>query len=86
MKHRQTPSRVLLNPAAVWRLLDGRDMFQNELARLIGISPGYMSQLMGGTRSPSARLRRRIQRVLGVTDFKDLFIIVPPEVSNTGPE
>ena len=77
MKRRQPSSRVILNPVAVWRLLDERDMSQNEVARLCGLSSGYMSQLMGGSRSPSAHVRRRIQEVLGVTDFDDLFVIEP---------
>ena len=75
MKRRQPSSRVMLNPVSVWQLLDQRDISQNELARLCGLSSGYLSQLMGGTRSPSAHVRRRLQQVLGVTDFDDLFIM-----------
>lgn len=75
MKRRQPSSRVILRAAAVWRLLDERDISQNELARLCGLSSGYMSQLVGGTRSPSAQVRRRIQQALGITDFDELFII-----------
>ena len=37
MKRRQAPLLVLLNPAAVWRLLDELDMSQNELARRSGL-------------------------------------------------
>ncbi len=69
--------RVLLKTAAVWELLDRLNISQNELARRCGISRGYMSQLMRGERSPSPRLRRRMQQVLGVDDFHRLFIIVP---------
>ncbi len=65
----------MLKPVAIWRLLDERDISQNELARLCGLSSGYMSQLVGGTRSPSAQVRRNIQEALGVTDFDELFII-----------
>ncbi|MDE2844994.1 MAG: helix-turn-helix transcriptional regulator [Chloroflexota bacterium] len=46
-----------------------------ELARRCGISRGYMSQLMRGERSPSPRVQRRLQEVLGVTDFHNLFFI-----------
>ena len=77
MKRRRPSSRVILNPVAVWRLLDRRGISQNELARLVGISSGYMSDLMSGKRSPSPHMRRRLQEVLGVTDFHDLFIIEP---------
>ena len=75
VKRRQPTSRVILRAVAVWRLLDERGISQNELARLCGLSSWYMSQLVGGTRSPSPRVHRRIQQALGVTDFDELFII-----------
>ena len=75
MKRRQPSSRVVLNPVSVWRLLDQRNISQNELARLVGTSSGYMSDLMSGKRSPSAHTRRCLQQVLGVTDFDALFIL-----------
>lgn len=68
--------RARLNPAPVWAFLDERDISQNELERLIGISSGYLSQLMSGRAHPSPPLRRRLQRVLGVTDFDALFVII----------
>ena len=76
MPRSQRSLRVLLNTDAVWELLDRLDLSQNELARRCGVSRGYMSQLMRGERSPSPRLRRRMQKVLGVDDFHRLFIIV----------
>ena len=79
MARRQPPSRVLLNPVAVWRLLDELNMSQNELARRCGITSGHLSHLMNGKRSPSPQVRRRLQRVLGVSNFDDLFVIVPLE-------
>ena len=36
VKRRQPPSRVMLNPASVWRLMDQRKISQSELARLVG--------------------------------------------------
>ena len=75
MKRRQPSSRVKLNPDRVWELLNRLNMSQNELARLAGISSGYLSQLMSGTRCPSAELRRKLMEVLGVTLFDDLFIL-----------
>ena len=75
MRRRRRSQRVLLNPAAVWELLDRLNISQNELARRCGISRGYMSQLMRGERSPSPQLRRRLMEVLGVDDFDALFII-----------
>ena len=75
MNRRQPSSRVKLNPDRVWELLNILNMSQNELARLAGISSGYLSQLMTGTRRPSAELRRRLMEALGVTSFEDLFIL-----------
>ncbi len=75
MKRRQPSSRVRLNPDRVWELLNRLNMTQYELARLAGISSGYLSQLMTGTRRPSAELRRRLMEALGVTRFEDLFIL-----------
>ncbi len=76
---RRRSSRVLLKTAAVWELLDRLDLSQNELARRCGISRGYMTRLMRAERSPSPRLRRRMQEVLGVDDFHVLFFIVEEE-------
>ena len=51
---RQRPARprVKLNRDAVWALLDELGISQNELARRCGLSPGYLSLLMAGKRSP----------------------------------
>ena len=65
--------RVTLKPAPVWAFLEERDISQNELARLLGISSGYISQLMSGSAHPSPQVRQRLLRVLGVSDFDDLF-------------
>ena len=46
---------------------------QNWLARETGVSPGYMSMLVNGGRSPSGRIRRRMRKALGVTNPKELF-------------
>ena len=55
MKRRRPPTRVLLKAAAVWELLDQLDLSQNQLARLAGISPSHLSQVMNGKSSPSPR-------------------------------
>ncbi len=68
------PLLITLNPARVWAFLEERDMSQNELARRVGISSGHISQLMSGEAHPSPELRQRLLRVLGITDFDDLFI------------
>lgn len=67
-------------PDRVWELLNRLNMSQNELARMAGISSGYLSQLMSGTRCPSAEVRRKLMKTLGVTDFDDLFILERTDV------
>ena len=76
MKPKRRSVRVKLRQAVVWELLDQLNISQNELARRCRISRGYMSQLMRGERSPSARLRRRLMEALGVSDFDTLFVVV----------
>ena len=75
MNRRQPSSRAKLNPDRVWELLNRLNMSQNELARMAGISSGYLSQLMSGTRCPSAEVRRKLMDVMGIADFDDLFIL-----------
>ncbi len=73
-KYPLSPLRVRLNPAPVWAFLEEQDISQNELARQVGVSSGHLSRLINGRANPSPQLRRRLQRVLGVTDFYALFI------------
>ena len=65
--------RARLNRDVVWRQLSLRNMAQNELARAVGITAGYLSQLMSGRRSPSARLQARLAEELGIDDPEELF-------------
>ena len=73
--HRRGGGRtvVRLNAAALWRRLALLNRSQNWLAGQIGVSPGYVSMLVNGERSPSGRIRRRMQKALGVDDFDQLF-------------
>ena len=73
MKRRQPASRVKLDPHKVWALLNRLNMTQNELARLVGTSSSYLSQLMSGHRCPSAAFRKKLMNALGITRFEDLF-------------
>ena len=84
-RSRPSRPRLILNRDAVWKLMDRLDISQNELVRRCGISRGYMSQLMRGERSPSPRLRRRLQQVLGVDDFDTLFIVEEEDGPQTAP-
>ncbi len=76
MRRRRTSRpRVRLDPQAAWEHLSRRNMTQNELALAAGISSGHISLLVNGKRSPSPRVRRRLQAALGVTDFHELFLL-----------
>ena len=66
---------VRLDARALWDRLDTLNRSQRWLARKIGVSPGYLSELVGEGRAPSGRIRRRMQRALGVEDFHELFIL-----------
>ena len=59
----------------MWELLNRLNIAQNELARMTGISSGYLSQLMTGTRRPSADTRRKLMKALQVKRFEDLFLL-----------
>ena len=54
MSRRQRACRARLNPHRMWAILDRLNMSQNELARLLGTSSSYLSQLMSGYRRPPA--------------------------------
>lgn len=84
MKRRQPASRVRIKPETVWKYLNRLNVSQNKLARRVGISSGYLSQLMSGTRCPSAEVRVGLMEALGVTDFDELFIL--EIVSSRDPE
>ena len=64
---------VLLKTRALWDRLGLLGRSQNWLARETGISRGYLSTLVNEGRAPSGRIRRRMQPVLGIEDFDELF-------------
>ena len=66
---------VRLKTEALWERLALLGRSQNWLARQIGISPGYLSTLVNERRAPSGRIRRRMQDVLGMAEFDDLFLL-----------
>jgi transcriptional regulator with XRE-family HTH domain len=75
MARKTLPIAVLLNTPAVWEYLARQNMSQNELARRLGVTSGYLSQLINRRRSPSAALRRRLQELVNGAHFDDLFLI-----------
>ncbi len=74
MSGRRRLMTASLKPRAVWERLNRLNMTQNELARLAGISSGYLSQLMTGKRHPGPETRRGLLQALAA-EFDDLFIL-----------
>ena len=68
--------KVLVKQREVERFLTRHNLSQNAFAERLGISSGYMSQLMRGTRYPSAELRAKIIRSLKYINFDEIFVIV----------
>ncbi len=64
---------VRLRPQALWDRLARLHRSQNWLADELGISRSHLSRLVNREHSPSGSLRRRMQRVLDVEDFHELF-------------
>ena len=75
MKRRKPAFRARLDQDKAWARLNVLNMSQNELARRIGRSQGFVSELFNGRRCASADTRRRLMDVLQVTRFEDLFIL-----------
>ena len=69
------PLSLTINDVALWQYLMKNNLSQNELGRRLGISSGYMAQLICGKRSPSPKLRQKMLEVLAPLTFEDLFHI-----------
>ena len=67
--------KVYLKTNVIQKKLFRKNKSQNWLAEQFGISSGYMSQLMDGSRNPSPVLRVRILKVFRGHEFDDLFVI-----------
>jgi len=68
--------KVTVKQSEVERLLAKRNLSQNAFAERLGISSGYMSQLMRGSCYPSAELRAKILRSLRGVGFDDIFEVM----------
>jgi transcriptional regulator with XRE-family HTH domain len=66
---------VCLKKKVVRRKLARKSLSQNWLALRTGISSGYMSQVMNGSRHPSPKLRQRLLDIFPECQFDDLFLI-----------
>ena len=74
MTRTKKTTRIVVNAALFWDALEDQGISQNALARRLGISAGYMSELVSGKKSPSAILAQRLQRALGITSRQRLFV------------
>ncbi len=64
-----------VNGFVIWEYLTKQNLAQNELAKRLEISSGYMAQLISGSRSPSPKLRRKMLDVLSPLSFGELFVL-----------
>ena len=70
--------KVKLKSDVIGLIIAKRKISQNGLAKYIGASNGYFSQMMNGKRNPSAKMREKILKVLRVLErsgFDDIFEI-----------
>ena len=75
MRPRRPRTRYKLKPVPVQDYMDRDNLTQKQMAELLGISEAYFSQIMNGDRSPSAKVRAGLQRIMGVEDFDALFYV-----------
>ena len=75
MQRAKRPVSLRVNSFAIWEYLTKQNLAQNELAKRLGISSGYMAQLISGNRSPSPKLRRKMLDVLSPLSFEEIFLI-----------
>lgn len=66
---------VALRSDRIKKILARKNMSQNCFAMRIGVSSGYMSQIMSGVRNPSPVLREKILSTLKMTEdeFDEVF-------------
>ena len=76
MPRNRSAMKVLLRPEPVWGWINRNHVSQNDLADMVGISPGHFSRIMNGKRGPSPPLRRRLMERLDIQDFDELFVVV----------
>ena len=67
--------RVYLRTERFCNYLIRNNLSQNWLAQKLGVSSGYLSQLLRGQRSPSPAVRQRIMELFVESGFDDLFEI-----------
>lgn len=68
---------VKLKSQQIRKILARKNMSQNCFAMRLGVSSGYMSQLMSGIRNPSPGLREKILNTLKINEsgFDEIFAL-----------
>ena len=74
--------RPTVDPRALWERMDAHGYSQNQTARLAGISPAHLSQIMNGQRTPSGDVLRRLYDVLFAPTAAEL--VAPVELKVMG--
>ncbi len=67
--------KAVLKKGRIQRILAKENCSQNWFAERVGTTSGYMSQMMCGVRNPSAKMRKKILKVLKGYQFDDLFTL-----------
>ena len=70
--------RPTVDPSVLWERMDAHGWSQNEVARRVGISTGYLSEIMNGKRTPSGPVLRRLHAVLFAPTAQEL--VAPVEL------
>ena len=74
----ETARRPIVDPRALWDRMDEHGISQNETARLAGISPAHLSNIMNGKRTASGGVLKKLHGVLFQPTAAEL--VVPAEV------
>jgi len=67
--------KAMLKGKKVRRILMKKNKSQNWLAQKLGISSGYIAQLLNGDRNPSPEVRQLFLDFFDECEFDDLFSI-----------
>ena len=74
----EAAQRSDVDPRALWDRMEAHGYSQNETARLAGISPAHLSQIMNGQRKPSGDVLKKLHAVLFAPTAQEL--VAPVEL------
>ncbi len=67
--------KTTVNEMVLWDFMTKNNLSQKEMAGRLGVSPGYVSQILCGLRHPSPKLRRTMLEAMQPLTFSDLFTV-----------